>query len=330
MYNYNLKENAVRTRLLAAILAIAFEVSASAETKLRVNIFFGPQNIPLFVAQAKGFFVQRDLSVEITRTPNSTVQREGLVKGNFEIVQSAVDNAVALVDVAKQDVVIVAGGSNGLNELMTRPELKSYDDIRGQTLIVDAPNTAYALVLYKWLSLKGLTTGDYKVLPAGDCRARLAAMNETAGATAIMVNPYCSLILADAGFKSWGRAVDFIGPYQGDGMWVMRAWANANRRTLVKYIEAIIEADRWARIPAHRHEAVTILAQATNMDENMAGRAFEKAIGPKGGLAKDARFDLDGFKNTLQIRQQTIGGTQTQIEKYVDLSFYERALANLR
>jgi hypothetical protein len=29
-----------------------------------------------------------------------------------------------------------------------RPEIKSYADIRGKTVVVDAPNTAFALILY--------------------------------------------------------------------------------------------------------------------------------------------------------------------------------------
>src|SRR5438067_1266263 len=100
---------------MLAILGLAVSLAQAQETRLRVNVFPSPQNLPLYIAQEKGFFNKRDLSIEIQVTPNSQAQRDGLIKGSFEIAQAGVDNALALVDVAKADVVIVSGGSTGLN-----------------------------------------------------------------------------------------------------------------------------------------------------------------------------------------------------------------------
>ena len=47
-----------------------------------------------------------------------------------------------------------------MNELVVRPEIADYADLRGKTMVVDATNTAYALLLYKMLSLKGLQKQD--------------------------------------------------------------------------------------------------------------------------------------------------------------------------
>jgi ABC-type nitrate/sulfonate/bicarbonate transport system substrate-binding protein len=141
-----------------AIGGVAFAAAPSGsvqETRLRANTFPGPQNLALFVAQDKGLLAKRGLSVEIMFTPSSQAQRDGLVKGAFEIAQAGVNNAIALVEVAKQPVVIVAGGSNGMNELIVRPEVKSYDDIRAKTVVVDAPNTAYAPPHKMTLKLRG-------------------------------------------------------------------------------------------------------------------------------------------------------------------------------
>jgi L-asparaginase len=44
------------------------------------------------------------------------------------------------------------------------------------------------------------------------------------------------------------------------------------------------------------------------------------------GLSKDARFDMEGFRTTLQLRAEFVGQPQAaQPDKYLDLSFYERA-----
>src|SRR6266545_3885422 len=129
---------------------------ARQNAQLRVKTFPGPQNLALFAAQEKGFLAKRGIAVEIQFTANSQELRDGLVAGTFEIAQAGVDNAVVLVEVAKADVVVVAGGSNGMNEFVVRPEITSSDDLRGQKVVVDAPNTAFALLAYKVLALKGI------------------------------------------------------------------------------------------------------------------------------------------------------------------------------
>src|SRR6202043_1774685 len=130
-----------------------------------------------------------------------------------------VDNAVALVDVAKADVIIAAGGSNGMNELIVRPEVKSYAEIHGKTVVVDAPDTAYALILYKMLALNGLSKTDYSVFAAGGCTQRRSAMGAAQTRVAAMMNAPCNVIAKKDGYPSLGLATDVIGPYQADGVW---------------------------------------------------------------------------------------------------------------
>ena len=266
------------------------------------------------------------LSIEIQVTPNSQAQRDGLVKGSFEIAQAGVDNALALVDVAKADVVIVSGGSTGLNEIIVRPEIKSYADIRGKTVVVDAPNTAFALILYKMLDLNGIKRGEYEVYPAGACSFRLNAMRADTNRVAAMMNPPCSTIAKRDGFPSFGMGTDVIGAYLADGHWVLRSWAKANADTLVKYLQTIIEGYRWGADPANRAEVVAVMAKHLKITDDLAAYAVELEVGPNGGLAKDASFDMVGFRNTLKLRAELEGGdSNADPSKYIDLSYYQRA-----
>jgi len=45
--------------------------------------------------------------------------------------------------------------------------------------------------------------------------------------------------------------------------------------------------------------------------------------------AVDACLDLDGFKNTLKLRAAIEGSEPQSPDKYLDLSYYERALKGL-
>src|SRR5947207_7408766 len=127
-------------RLFLSCLFIFLGNTASAQTALKVKMFPGAQSLPVLAAAQEGIFTRHGLKVEVLFTTNSDELRDGLAASEFQIAQAAVDNAVAMVELAKKDVVIVTGGDSSMNELFVQPDVASLRDLRGQTLLVDAPN----------------------------------------------------------------------------------------------------------------------------------------------------------------------------------------------
>ena len=318
--------------VLGTLLLIGVAGAAN-PTPLRVNVFPGVGNLAIFAAQAKGLFVKHGLAVELMFTPNSPEQRTGLAKGAFEIAHAAVDNAVAMVEMANVDVVVVMGGDSSLQELYVQPEIRSATDLRGKTAIVDAPDTAYALLLKKILLLNGLKADtDYTIKATGSTATRYKLMKEHKEYAASMLNPSFSIQASGDGLRSLGVGSTLVGGYQGSGAFVMRAWARANGPTLERYIAAYVEGLRWALAPANRAEASALLANRLKLPPDIAAATYERAVDPAGGLHPDARLDVDGFKKVLAIRAETEGqwgGTPPAAEKYYDVSYYERALKGL-
>jgi ABC-type nitrate/sulfonate/bicarbonate transport system substrate-binding protein len=298
-----------------------------------MKMFPGVQSLPVIAAAEHGLFERHGLKVEVLFTTNSQEQRDGLAKGEFQIMQSAVDNAVAMVELAHEDVIIVAGGDSSMNELFVQPDVKSYADLKGHTMLVDAPNTAYAIQLKKVLLNNGLREGaDYKVYGIGGTGLRLRGMKENKQYKAAMLNVPFSIDAKDAGLKSMGRAVDLIGRYQGNGTIVLRKWAQANRETLERYLAGLIEGTRWALAPANQQAAVKILSERLKVSPQTAARAMELMSEPRFGIAPDARFDMEGFRNVLALRAEiegTWGGKAPSPERYVDLSYYDAAMKRL-
>ena len=300
--------------------------------RIRTKVFPGPQNLALFVAEAKGYFDQHEIDVDLQITVGSDEQRTALADGTAEVIHSAVDNAVHMIEAAGQDIIIVAGGSNGMNDLIVRAEINTYADLRGKTVVVDAANTAYAFQLYTMLAMNGIEKGDYMVLPTGGAPQRLQAMHASENHAAAMLNPPSNFIAEGQGFRNFGPAVRAVGRYQADGAFVQRSWAAANADTLVRYLKAGIEGLRWACDPRNATEAAAILEKRLNIEPAIAVRSVEAAVGPGGGLAADAQFDGEGFENMLRIRDKiagTWGGRIPAPEKYLDLSYYDRALTEL-
>ena len=320
-------------KALMIVLATAVLLTpASAQTKLTVMVFQGLQNLPLFAAQEKGFFARRGIEVDLKIAPTSDEMRNGLAEGRYQIVHGAVDNAVAMAEVAKADIAVISGGDNGWNQLIVQPDIGAVADLRGKTVIVDAPNTAYALQLYDMLAQAGLKKGDYEVKVVGATFRRAEAIRSDKTIAASMLNPPFSNGAEKAGLKNMGSAVKAIGPYQATAGFVMRAWAKANEDTLVKYLQAYIEGVRWTLDPQNRTQAIDFLKERLTLADDIATRAYEIATDPAEGFAKDSALDLEGFRNVLKLRAThlgTWGVVAPATEKYIDLSYYQKAFAGL-
>lgn len=299
---------------------------------LRVNIFNTSSNLPLLAAMANGYFAKRDLVIEVQHTPNSNEQRAGLAQGSFEIAHAAVDNAVAMIE-AGNDVVIVSGGDAGMNDFMVRAEINSMQDLRGKLLAVDAPNTAYALAAKKILKLYGLLENlDYGVKLAGGTGPRSAAMVADPQLAAGMINPPFSFAVRERGLKSLGTQFDFLGPYQATGAFVMRPWAATHADALERYLAAYIEGHRHVLAPENRQTMIALLKASFKLADRVAEGTYDALVKNGSGLAVDAAFSSEGFNTVLSIRAEMEGlwgGAPPAAGKYIDLSFYLRALVSV-
>jgi ABC-type nitrate/sulfonate/bicarbonate transport system substrate-binding protein len=300
--------------------------------RLRVKVFPGAQNLALFAGLDEGIFARQGLDVDLQFTQNSVELRDGLARGDFDIAHAAVDNAVAMRE-AGPDVVIVCGGDNSMNELFVQPDVGSVAQLRGKTLIVDAPNTAYALQAKKILKNAGVQPGEYTVKQVGGTFQRIGAMLADRSNTASTLNPPFSLQAVQAGLRSLGRVSDLLGPYQASGAFVMRPWAQAHREVLARYLAALIESTRWALAPAHRESATALLARRLTIDPPLAAATYAALSDPRNGIAPDCAFDPQGFATVLAIRaelERQWDGRPPAQERFVDLQWYQNALEIVR
>src|SRR5215469_2500458 len=314
--------------LLAALAAsLPARPSAAADpTPLRINSFPNAKALPLQVGILKGFFARRGLKAELELTESSKAQRDGLAGGKFQIAQSAIDNAVAMIEGAKQDVVILSGGDSGMNEFFVQAGINSFAELRGRTILVDAPDTAYALQVKKLLAQHGVGTGDYMAKPVGAGVFRLKAMLDDKNNAAAILNLPFTVQAALAGMKSLGRTIDLLGPYQAAGGFALRAFAEQNRVTVERYLAAYVESLRWIRDGANRAEAIGLLVSEQKLAPDIAARTYEQLIDPAFGFTPDAKFDMQGFRNMMALRAEVEGKTTAAPERYLDFSYYERAL----
>ncbi len=309
------------------------EAVAQAPTTLKVMSFPGLSSAPILAADHKGLFAKHGLAADLVYAPSSEAQREGLAKNDFQIIHSAADNAVAMVEIARADAIIVTGGDNGFNRIIVQPEIHALSDLRGKTVVVDAPDTAYALLLYKALKNAGLNKSDYSVNSVGGTTQRLQAMlKDKDHAAAAVINVPFNFPLLASGMKDLGSATKSVGAYQAGSVVVMRDWAKANTDTLVRYLRAVIEGRRWLLDPANKAPAIQLIIERIKLTPDIAALAYAYVTDPVEGFNKDAQFDMEGFKNVLALRAEIEGqwgGKPPAPDKYFDLAYYDKAMAGL-
>jgi len=320
---------------VAMLVALAgcFSSFAQQPAAQKIRVLCLAKPLPVIMSESHGILAKYGLAVEFLVRPSSESLRSDLAAGNGDVAFLAVDNAVAMVDSAGADVVIVMGAESSENEIIAQPGTKSIADLRGHTLLVDATDTAYALELKKVLLLNGMHPGkEYELKPVGSTPFRLRAMRENKDYLAAVMNPPFSIVAKQGGLVSLGSMRALLGADLDRGTFALRAWARGNSDLLVRYLAAYVEGQRLLMAPSNREQVIELVMKESNLPESTAADWYAAMV-QNGGYAKDAAFDAQSFQKTLQLRAEVEGGrdaTAAVAEKYYDLSYYRMALAKIK
>ena len=323
---------------LAGSIAVGLAVtcmaptSSSAQTKLSIVTFAGATNLPIWVAIDKGFFAKEGLEVTQDITRGSVAEMEALMSGKYQFGSSALDNIIANAEGSADkpidgfDLVGITGVHSGMNRVVTRPEVRTYADIKGKTIATDALNSGYGLVLIDVLAMHGLKLGrDYTALPVGSGPNRLKAMMDGKAVAAALSAPD-DIEAEKAGFNILGDTTEIIGAYQGSALVVRRAYAQAHEPQVLAFIRAVVAATD--HVFADKADAIAEMRRhITGMSDADLETIYTQMVGSKGGLNRGAKMNMEGVKMLLTLRNDLAGSAKklTDPYRYVDLSYYEKA-----
>jgi ABC-type nitrate/sulfonate/bicarbonate transport system substrate-binding protein len=285
--------------------------------RLLINVF--NVDAALAVGQAKSMFVAAGLQVDVMVTPNSTDQMRGLGKDSWQIVSTAFDNVLGWSGREGAEIVAIAQVAQGITlPVYVRPEIKTWEDLRGKPLAVDAVDTAYALVLRRVLLAHGLEMGggDYTLIAKGTTGHRLDSMIR--GETfAGVLNPPWDIKAAAAGMVRFADHREVLPDYPGGVYAVGRQWAGENTALLLRYLRAWNEALRWCHDEKNRDDAIRVLGEAEKIDEKAAANRLRQ-------LPSSGRLNLPGLQSVLDLRVQfkLTPPMGQDLAKYYDESFY--------
>ena len=278
---------------------------------IRLMVFPGAFNWPIWVAQDRDLFAENGVSVQVEETPGSVVQWTSLAKGHSDLAITLMDNVVAYREgqgeapvTVPDAIAVMASDATVMPTLVTRPDIKSYADLKGQTLSVDAVLTGLALVLFGLLENGGLKREDYEIVRTGGVIQRFEGLkrHEFAGA---LFNPPFSRQLEALGFRSLDTAASLMRNYQGHIVAVRQSWAEENRQALVGFIRSLSGAIDWLYEPANRIDAFAIFQKHMPAGEPDAARiAYSVLFDPQTGFSRKGMVDLEGIAQIVRLRSR--------------------------
>jgi ABC-type nitrate/sulfonate/bicarbonate transport system substrate-binding protein len=305
-------------------------------TELRVIVFAGGFNLPLWAAIRQGYMAEEGLNPRLTFTPNSVYQITQLLAGNYDIAMTALDNVVAYQEGQNEapigpnpDLFAFMGSDDAFLSLVSQAPFKTIGALRGHVVTVDAMTTGYAFVLREILTRSGIGPGDVTFERQGGVADRFRAMlAHPEQAATIQMTPF-ELLGESRGMNTLVRADDVFGHYAGICAVSRRSWAEAHRPQVMGYIRAYKRAVDWLYDPANRAIAEAILvANVASMTPDLAHRSYDVLLNPTHGFYRDVAVDIEGVRTVLALRSK-YGEPHKELTdpmRYIDLSYREKAL----
>jgi ABC-type nitrate/sulfonate/bicarbonate transport system substrate-binding protein len=219
------------------------------------------------------------------------------------------------------------GLHSGLLSLVGAPGMNTVESLRGKTLAVDARASGFVFILEKLLRSKGFTLADYDFVEIGGWEKRYNALLEGKFSGTLLTPPFIGNAL-ERGCHLLARGDQIVPCYQATGGAAKRSWAEQHRDVLVSYIRATIEATRWCFELKNRAQCIELLGKHNDIEGRAAENTLDALLDPSYGIYPEAELNLSGIEAALELRAEMgfLNRPVPAVEKYVDLSYYRKAV----
>ena len=231
-----------RAALTLSTLAIALAASAAHAQNTPVTLGMSGWTgfAPLTLADKAGIFKKHGVDVEIKMIPQKD-RHLALASGAIQCAATTVETHVAWnANGVPITQIVQLDKSYGADGLAVRGDVKTFADLKGKTIGVDAPGTAPYFGLAWMLKKNGMTLKDVKLTtlsPQAAAQAFVAGQNDGA----MTYEPYLSTVRAnpDRG-KILATTLDY--PMVTDTLGCAPKWLKDNPKAAQALVDSYFEA----------------------------------------------------------------------------------------
>ena len=273
--------------------------------------------LPLWVAKDKKLFDKHGVDIEVTYVRGVSI--EALIAGEVQFVRAS-PPAVVRSTMRGADLAIIANTINvAVFSLMTRPEIKRPEDLRGKkvgvTNLGDSPDLVLSLLFERW----GLQRNkDVTVLGIRGGMPELLVSVAKGFVDGGMISAPNNLRGIKMGLRELVDAADYGIPYVNSPLSTRRSFIKSNRDTVLRVLRAYYEGVQETL--NDKNGALKILAKYVRLDDPEILAEVYRIYGQK-QLQKNINVDLEGVKGLLKGLGSEAAGANSA--SFVDASLVQ-------
>jgi len=256
-------------RLVLAFVALLFFLPirySHAQEKIRVG--YGAVSIQsglIWIAKQRGLFAKYGLSPEIVYIPGGSTNIQALLSGNLDLTQlTGAPGAAANLEGA--DIVYIAVNLDKLNyQLVTRPEIKHVEQLKGAKLGISRFGSSADFGLRVILKRLGLDPAkDVTILQIGDEPARSAAV-KTGNIDGTVMNAPFGTEAEKQKLNILADSLKMGIPFFNTGVLGSRRYLEQQEKKVLGFLRAYLEAIKVLK--TEREYSIKTLSQFTRVND---------------------------------------------------------------
>lgn len=321
--------------ILAGLLLLSLQAVSSPVPleKPRLTIAVGGKsvlyNLPLTIAERKGYFKEAGLQVDIADFAGGGKALQALIGGSADVVSGAYEHTITLQ--SKNQYItafIMTGQAPQIVVAVSRKTMPNYrqiSDLKGKKIGISAPGSSTNMVANLVLAQAGLKPADVSFIGVGTSAGavdalrsgRIDAIANTEPVISLLEKSHDITLIADTRTIAGTEAI-FGGPVPAGSLYARESFLKNNPATIQALTSAMLKALCWLNTASPDEVAATVPESYLLGDAELYKMAFthiRPAISRDGLFSpvatKTALHALSGFDPSVQAEHIDLSRTWT-------------------
>ena len=286
------------------------------------NTSIGAPGLPIWLAYETGIFKKNGLDAQAVWLGGGGPTTISVILSGEAHIYHGAGNGVIASNLGGSDLVMIAGGTTSINYwLMSRPETKAKEQLRGGAIAIGGFGSTTDFAARFALQKLGLTPGkDVTIVPSGNNPTRMGAI-ETGRMQATPLEPPASILAQKKGMHILMDISALNVPFPHTGPSTTRRFIQNNPDVVRRFIKSYVEAIH--RIKTDKKTGMMLLGKYFKglEDKEVLEKTYDLAFRDN-VMPRKQYPSLEGIKTVLDsLSQKDAKAKQAKAEDFVDTRF---------
>jgi ABC-type nitrate/sulfonate/bicarbonate transport system substrate-binding protein/DNA-binding ferritin-like protein len=306
--------------ILLALWAFLPSSQGMGQEKLRVGLSsIGATNGSIWVAEEKGLFRKHGVDVEVIFIGGGGARVvSSLLAGDINFSVGGGEGSIRSQMRGAETVIASSTLTKGLQRILAKPEIKTYQDLKGRKVGITQFGSAAHLVLVLMLKKWNMRPDQVQILQVGSSPALLASLDKGGIDAAVLTLP-TFFLAEDKGYRVVADPMTMDIYYLQNTLETTRSFLRKNREQALKFMRGYIEGIAYFK--KNKKESLDIMRAKLRIQSSQERdvRYLEMSYNLMTAAYSDIPYP------SLRAVQSIVDKIAEEVESYVDM-IAERAV----